>query len=148
MCGEQLSRGRQKSLRDGSSPRVRGTVNKVAATPANVTDARGVRHVCPDQGAVFGDKGYCTQPAQAAPKRKGCHNATIKKRNMKGRDADRDRWYAHLRMPCERVFSKRSNRVRYKGQARVQFQVAMQAISHNLKRLTRPGVEKVPILSA
>ena len=125
-----------------------GLINKVAATPANVTDARGVRHVCPDQGAVFGDKGYCTQPAQAAPKRKGCHNATIKKRNMKGRDADKDRWYAHLRMPCERVFSKRSNLVRYKGQARVQFQVAMQAISHNLKRLTRPGVEKVPILSA
>ena len=67
---------------------------------------------------------------------------------MKGKDADRDRWYAHLRMPYERVFSKRSNRVRYKGQAKVQFQVAMQAISHNLKRLTRLGVEKVPILSA
>ncbi len=50
-----------------------GLINRVAATPANVTDARGVRHVCPDQGAVFGDKGYCTQPAQAAPKRKGCH---------------------------------------------------------------------------
>ncbi len=123
-------------------------INRVAATPANVTDARGVRHVCADQGAVFGDKGYCTQPAQAAPKRKGCHNATIKKRNMKGKDADRDRRYAHLRMPCERVFSKRSNRVRYKGQAKVRFQVAMQAIGHNLKRLTRPGVEKVPILSA
>ncbi len=28
-------------------------INRVAATPANVTDARGVRHVWPDQGAVF-----------------------------------------------------------------------------------------------
>ena len=33
-----------------------GLINKVAATPANVDDAKGVRHICPSQGAVFGDK--------------------------------------------------------------------------------------------
>lgn len=27
-----------------------GLINKVAATPANVDDAKGLRHVCPDQG--------------------------------------------------------------------------------------------------
>ena len=34
-----------------------GLINKVAATPANVNDAKGLRHICPDQGAVFADKG-------------------------------------------------------------------------------------------
>jgi IS5 family transposase len=35
-------------------------INKVAVTPANVTDAQGFRHVIPNQGAVYADKGYCT----------------------------------------------------------------------------------------
>ena len=30
-----------------------GLINKVAATPANVDDAKGLRHVCPDQGAFM-----------------------------------------------------------------------------------------------
>ena len=41
-----------------------GLINKVAATPAHTRDADGLRHVCPDQGAVFADKGYCVEPAQ------------------------------------------------------------------------------------
>jgi|GEM_PF-3444393 len=56
-----------------------GLINKVAATSAEVTDADGLAHVCPDGGAVFGDKGYCLRPAQRTGKRKGCSNATIKK---------------------------------------------------------------------
>src|SRR6185436_5025721 len=39
-----------------------GLINKVAITPANVTDARGFKHVCPKGGAVYADKGYCTTP--------------------------------------------------------------------------------------
>ncbi len=93
------------------------------------------------------DKGYCTKPAQAAIRRKGCHNATIKKRNMAGKNKDKDRWLSQMRAPYERVFSKQSKRMRYAGQAKAQFQVAMQAMAHNLKCLIKLGVDPVPILS-
>lgn len=122
-----------------------GLINKVAATPANVDDAKGLRHVCPSQGAVYADKGYCTAPAQNALKRKGCHSAAIKKNNMTGKNRDKDRWLSKMRAPYERVFSKRPKRVRYRGQAKVQFQVVCNALGHNLKRLVALGVEKVPI---
>ena len=120
-----------------------GLINKIAATPANVTDAEGLRHVCPDQGAVYADKGYCTKPALDAIKRKGCHDATLKKNNMKSKNKDKDRWHCGLRSPYERVFSKRDNRLRYRGHAKAQFQVAMAAITHNFKRLLKLGVERV-----
>ena len=53
-----------------------GLINKVAATSAEVTDAEGLSNVCPTGGAVFGDKGYCVDPAKTTLKLKGCHNAT------------------------------------------------------------------------
>ena len=53
-----------------------------------------------------------------------------------------------MRAPYERVFSKRSKQVRYRGQAKVQFQVACNAIGHNLKRLVVLGVDKIPIVMA
>ena len=56
-----------------------GFINKIATTPANITDAQGMKHVCPDQGAIFADKGYCTAPARKAACRKSCHLAAIKK---------------------------------------------------------------------
>lgn len=123
-----------------------GLINKVAATPANVDDAKGLAHVCPRQGAVYADKGYCTAPAQRELKRRNCHSAAIKKNNMKGKDRDKDRWLSRIRAPYERVFSKRSKRVRYKGQDKAQFQVAMNGLCHNLKRLVALGIEKVPII--
>lgn len=56
-----------------------GMINKVAVTPANITDAQGFAHVCPSQGAVYADKGYCLKPAQDAAKRKNVHLAAIKR---------------------------------------------------------------------
>ncbi len=41
----------------------------MAVTPANLTDAKGMKHVCPDQGAVYGDKGYCVAVAVRAAKK-------------------------------------------------------------------------------
>jgi len=120
-----------------------GLINKIAATSANVTDAERLRHVCPDQGAVYADKGYCTKPALDAIKRKGCHDATLKKNNMKSKNNDKDRWHCGLCSPYERVFSKRDNRLHYRGHAKAQFQVAMAAIAHNFKRLLKLGVEYV-----
>jgi transposase, IS5 family len=43
-----------------------GLINKMAVTLANVTDARGFKHICPNSGAIYADKGYCTKPAQHA----------------------------------------------------------------------------------
>jgi len=112
-----------------------GLINKVAITPANITDASGFKHVCPSQGATYLDKGYCINPAPRIAKAKGVHLAAIKKNNMKDKNKDKDRWYSALRSPYERVFSQRERRVRYRGIAKNQFAAFMQAICFNLKRL-------------
>ncbi len=123
-----------------------GLINKVAATPADVPDANGLRYVCPSQGAVYGDKGYCINKAQTILKHKGCHDATIKKRNMKAKNKDKDRWHTKLRAPYERVFSKRNKRVRYRDQAKVQFQVGANALAYNVKRLITLGIDHIVLV--
>lgn len=112
-----------------------GLINKVAITPANVTDAQGFKHVCPSQGAAYADKAYCYAPVKQAAARKGCHLAAIKKNNMKDKNRDQDRWYSTIRAPYERVFSQDNKRARYKGVAKNQFSAFMQAICFNLKRI-------------
>ena len=112
-----------------------GMINKVAIPPANVTDAQGMKYVCPSQGAIYADKGYCLKPAKQEAACKGCHLAAIKKNNMKDKNADQDRWYSKIRAPYERVFSGVSKRTRYKGIAKNQFTAFMEAICFNLKRM-------------
>lgn len=112
-----------------------GLINKIAITPANKTDAKGLKNICPNQGAVHGDKGYCTAPARKVTDEKGCYLAAIKNNNMKEKNKDKDRWYSKLRSPYERVFSKRNQRVRYKGVSKNQFSAFMDAICFNIKRL-------------
>ena len=113
-----------------------GLINKIAITPANETDAKGLDHVCPSQGGIYADKAYCTQPAKKAAARGGCHLAAIKKNNMKDKNKEKDAWYTKLRAPYERVFAQQNKRVRYRGVAKNQFAAFMQAICFNLKRLT------------
>src|SRR3990167_1152942 len=88
-----------------------GLINKIAITPANVTDSSSFKHVCPSQGACYLDKGYCINPAPKIAKSKGIHLAAIQKNNMKEKNKDRDRWYSGIRSPYERVFSQRERRV-------------------------------------
>ena len=83
-----------------------GLINKVAITPANITDAQGFKRVCPNQGAVYADKGYCTLPAKLAAIAKGVHLGAIKKNNMKDKNFDLDKYYTRIRSPFERVFSQ------------------------------------------
>jgi IS5 family transposase len=116
-----------------------GLINKVAITAANVTDGKGLKNVCPDQGAIYADKAYCTKPAKHQAARKGCHLAAIKKNNMKDKNKDQDRWYSSIRSPYERVFSQENKRARYRGIAKNQFAAFMQSICFNLKRLTVLG---------
>jgi len=112
-----------------------GLINKVATTPANVTDAQGMKHVTPDQGAIYADKGYCTEPARKAAARKVCHLAAILKNNMKGKNRDKDRWISKIRAPYEHVFSQQNKRVRFRSVAKNEFAAFMEAICFNLKRL-------------
>jgi IS5 family transposase len=112
-----------------------GMINKVAVTPANLTDAKGMRLVLPQQGAVYADKGYCTSPARIAAARKKVHLCAVKKNNMKGKNFDLDKYYTMIRSPFERVFSKDNKRLRYIGIAKNQFAEFMNALCFNLRRL-------------
>lgn len=120
-----------------------GLINKVAATSAEVTDAEDVSHVRPNDGAVFGDKGYYVDPVKTTLKRKSYHNATIKKNNMKGKDHRKDGWLSTMRSPYERVFAHQNKRVRYRGLKKVQFQVGIRALVFNLKRVMVLGVHNI-----
>ena len=112
-----------------------GLINKIAVTPANVTDAQGFKHVAPKQGAIYGDKDFCIKPARLEIQKRGLHDATIKLNHMKAKNRDKDRWLTAIRAPYERVFSKRDRRVRYCGVAKNQFRAFGRAIAFNLKRL-------------
>ena len=112
-----------------------GMINKVAVTPANLTDAKGMRLVLPQQGAVYADKGYCTSPARIAAARKKLHLCAVKKNNMKGKNLYLDIYYTMIRSPFERVFSKDNKRLRYIGIAKNQFAEFMNALCFNLRRL-------------
>jgi len=112
-----------------------GLINKVAITPANLTDAQGFRHVCPNGGAVYADKGYCKKPSIIAAKCKNVHLAAIKNNNMRGKNRDLDRWITGIRSPYESVFSKQRRRVRYCGIAKNQFAEFMNAICFNMRRI-------------
>ena len=63
-----------------------GLINKVAITPANVTDAQGMQPVCPESGAVYADKGYCGKRANQAAVNKGVHLTCIKRSHMKSQE--------------------------------------------------------------
>lgn len=110
-----------------------GMINRVAVTPANVTDADGARHVMPRSGAVCGDKGYVG--ALGEMRRRGVHAMVIKRNNMKDKNADLDRWLSKLRAPYEGTFSKQNKRVRYKGVVKNQGAEFLYAVAFNFRRL-------------
>jgi IS5 family transposase len=112
-----------------------GMINKVSITKASTIDSKGMKHVIPNQGAVYGDKGYCDKNAKAAAAKRSLHLAAMKKNNMIGKNKDLDKWYCKLRSPYERIFSKTNHRVRYQGIAKNQFTAFMESIAHNFKRM-------------
>jgi IS5 family transposase len=112
-----------------------GLIKKVAATPANVPDQDGMKHICPGGGMVIGDKAYCLKPAQDAMTARGCHSGAVLKNNMKRKNKDKDRWLTKVRAPFENVFSKWEHRTRYRGKAKIQMQVFLEAMVFNIKRL-------------
>jgi len=113
----------------------KGFITKVAITPANISDAKGLVHVCPEESFIYADKGYCGKSVQDHLKKKNCISKVILKNNMKEKDFKRDAVISKLRMPYEHIFSKMDKKVRYRGVAKAQFQGFMQAIVFNLKKL-------------
>jgi len=113
----------------------KGFITKVAITPANISDAKGLAHVCPADSFIYADKGYCGKSVQDHLKKKNCISKVILKNNMKEKDFKRDRVISKLRMPYEHIFSKMNKKVRYKGTAKAQFQGFMQAMVFNFKKL-------------
>ena len=122
-----------------------GIITKTAITPANVTDAKGLKHVCPRHSMIFTDKGYTDKPAQIAMKKKDCISKAILKNHMKKKDFSRDKKISKMRMPYESVFSKMDKKARYKGLCKNQFQGYMQAIAHNFKKLINQNA--IPIFT-
>jgi len=123
-----------------------GLISKVAVTPANVSDHQVLEEICPEGGMVFGDKAYCVAEAQATLSAKGCHSGVILKKNMKGKDRDKDRWLSSVRMPFEGVFARVNKKARYRGVAKNLFQVLMQALVFNLKRLIKIVAVPIPLI--
>lgn len=112
-----------------------GLINKVAITPANIPDSKGLKHVCPGSGIIYADKGYCSKEASNLATKKGSILSAIKKNNMKDKNHAEDKVISKKRSPYERVFSKQRRRVRYIGISKNQYAEFMYAICFNLRRL-------------
>ena len=123
-----------------------GLIERIAATLANLSDQSGFQHVCPRDGQMtFGDKSYCLKPAKKEMIKRGVISAAILKHNMIGKNKDLDRWRSSVRAPFEGTFSKFQKRTRYRGLAKVQMQLFMEAIVHNVKRLNKINAPPLPI---
>lgn len=114
-----------------------GLIKETAVTPANVPDAKVLEAICPDQGMVFGDKGYSTEEARQILQKKGCHSGIIRKNNDLQKNKEKDRWRTQVRMPFEGTFAKLSKKARYRGTAKTQFQATFEALAFNIKRLIK-----------
>jgi IS5 family transposase len=112
-----------------------GLVEKVAVTPANQSDAKSLKYICPKEGMVFCDKAYSIKTAQDILKANLCHSGAIMKNNRKDKDRRKDKWLTKIRSPFENTFSKLSKKSRYRGIAKNQMQVFLEAIVFNVKRL-------------
>ena len=84
----------------------KGFITKVAVTPANVTDAKGLKHIYPKESIIFADKGYADKPAQDIIKKKQCLSKDILKNHMIKKDFMKDAKISKMRMPYESFFQK------------------------------------------
>ncbi|MFT5702945.1 MAG: IS5 family transposase [Rickettsiales bacterium] len=112
-----------------------GMINKVAITKASLIDSKVMKHVTPETGAVYDDKGYSDKNAKAAVAKRSLHLAAMKRNNMIGNNKDLDKYYCKLRSPYERLSSKTNHLVQYQGIAKNKFTAFKEAIAHNFKRI-------------
>ena len=69
--------------------------------------------------ALYADKGYGLNPVKDTLKRKGCHDATIKKNNMREKNRDKDRWLSAIRALYEHVLAHRNKKFVIAGKSPV-----------------------------
>lgn len=112
-------------------------INKIDTTPANIVDSKGIETILPTTGAIFADKGYCSNEVINLIKSKQLHECIIKKNNMKIKNNDRDKWISKMRSPYEAVFSLFSKRTRYRGLEKNKFHTILESMSYNFKRLMK-----------
>ena len=87
-------------------------------TPASISDAEGLKRVCPKEGMRFADKAYSVKEAQATIKANSCHSGAILKNNMKYKNKKKYKWISQVRSTFENTFSKLSKKSRYRGIAK------------------------------
>ena len=64
-----------------------GLIERIAVTPANISDQEGFERVCPRGGEmVFADQAYGLSKAQTAMKKRGASSAAILKNNLKDKN--------------------------------------------------------------
>ena len=97
--------------------------------PANVHDSRTVWGICPEGGALCGDKGFCGRNPEKEARKRFCTPRFIKRSNMLEKNRDLDRYLTKIRSPHERVFSKESKKARYVGIRKNLFAELMQAMA-------------------
>ena len=110
-----------------------GMITAVSVTPANVSDAEGVKAILPKRGAVLGDKGFVGAIDEI--RRRGLHSMVILRANMAAKNRDLDRFITKVRAPFEGVFSKQNRRVRYRGTAKNQGAEYLFAVAYNFRKL-------------
>lgn len=126
-----------------------GMITKAFADPADITDMKALKRLIPRQGMLIADKGYSSKKNEKLIKAKAVHSGILKKNNNKEKNRDLDAWLSKVRMPFENVFSQKQRRARYRGKAKVQLQVTMEALTYNLKRLVKiSGPPLLPISGA
>jgi len=112
-----------------------GMIVKCFVDPADIVDVKACQRLLPRTGMVIADKGYSSKENEVAIRKKGLHSGIIKKNNNKEKNKDLDAWLSKMRTPFENVFALKPRRARYRGLVKVQFQVSMESLVHNLKRL-------------
>ena len=110
------------------------------SSPSVQNDISGKNGVC-----RHSHKGYDTDEINTSITKIGCANAGIKKNNRANKNKYLDRWRSRVRMPYENVFRYQPKFTRYRKKRWVDFQVLMEAIAYNLKRLITIDALPIPI---
>ena len=111
-----------------------GLIDKISVVPANVSDLKAVKNICPKNCMILADKLYDCKEVKNVLRAKNCYNAIIKKKTNKDKIKELDSWHSKLRMPFESTFSKLRKRARYRGSKKVLAQYFFESSCYNLKK--------------
>jgi len=111
-----------------------GLIQSVVTTPANILDYQIFDELNINNSMVFADKLYDVESVYEILQKNNCASGIIQKNNRKNRNKDLNRFRSQLRSPFEGTYAHIPKRTRYRGKKKVEFQVLMQSIVHNIKK--------------